>query len=151
MALLALGRITGEVETLRAAVEVLASAPARLEHARALVALGAALGEDDARGPLRAALELAERCGATVLAAQARDLLVATGARPRRAQLTGAAALTATQERVARLAAEGLGNRAIAERQFVTEKTVEGHLAAAYRKLGISSRSQLDAALQTDP
>ena len=89
------------------------------------------------------ALELAERCGATALAAHARDALVATGAKPRRSALTGAAALTAAQERVARLAAGGLGNREIAELLFVTEKTVEGHLGAAYRKLGIGSRSQL--------
>jgi DNA-binding CsgD family transcriptional regulator len=140
MALLALGRITGEPDTLRAAVDVLAPSPARLEYARALTALGD-------RDSLRAALELAERRGATVLAAQARDLLVAAGARPRRAALTGAAALTAAQERVARLAARGLGDREIAERLFVTEKTVEGHLGAAYRKLGIGSRSQLEAAL----
>jgi DNA-binding CsgD family transcriptional regulator len=53
------------------------------------------------------------------------------------------AALTAAQLRVARLAGDGLANRTIAERLFLTEKTVEGHLAAAYRKLGISSRSQL--------
>jgi DNA-binding CsgD family transcriptional regulator len=151
MALLALGRITGDVDTLRAAVDALAPSPARLEHARALVALGGALPDRDAREPLRAALALAGRCGATMLAAQARDLLVAAGARPRRAALTGAAALTAAQERVARLAAGGLGNREIAERLFVTEKTVEGHLGAAYRKLGIGSRSQLEAALAPPP
>jgi DNA-binding CsgD family transcriptional regulator len=144
MALLALARITGQPETLRAAVDVLAASPARLEHARALTALGD-------RDSLRTALEVAERCGATVLAGQARDLLVAAGARPRRAALTGAAALTAAQERVARLAASGLGNRAIAERLFVTEKTVEGHLGATYRKLGIGSRSQLEAALDVSP
>ena len=60
---------------------VLRDSPARLEHARALTALGG-------REALREALELAERCGATALAARARDDLVATGARPRRARLT---------------------------------------------------------------
>ncbi len=134
MALTALGRITGDPEPLRAAVTVLEHAP--LERAHALVALGG-------REPLREALDLAERCGATALADTARDALVATGARPRRAQLTGAAALTPAQRRIAQLAAEGLGNRAIAERLFLTEKTVEGHLSAVYRKLGITSRSQL--------
>ena len=79
--------------------------------------------------------------------ARAADL-VATGARPRRARLTD---LTAAQERVARLAAGGLGNREIAETLWVTEKTVEGHLGAAYRKLGIGSRSQLGEALRTIP
>ena len=97
---------------------------------------------------MREALELADRCGATALAARARDDLVATGARPRRARLTD---LTAAQERVARLAAGGLGNRQIAETLWVTEKTVEGHLGAAYRKLGIGSRTQLGEALRTIP
>ncbi len=55
------------------------------------------------------ALELAERCGATALAASARDALVAAGARPRRAQLTGAAALTASQR-----AKRGTGRRRVA-------------------------------------
>ena len=141
MALTTLGEITGDAE--RAARRGRrCSKHAPLERAHALVALGG-------REPLREALDLAERCGATALATRARDALVATGARPRRAQLTGAAALTAAQRRVAQLAADGLGNRAIAERLFLTEKTVEGHLGAAYRKLGISSRSQLR--LRTDP
>ena len=144
MALLALGRITGDGATLGAAVERLHDSPARLEYARALASLGD-------RESLRNALELAERCGATALATQARNDLVATGAKPRRTRLTGAAALTATQLRVATLATEGRTNREIAERLFVTEKTVEGHLGAAYRKLGIASRSQLEAALDTPP
>jgi len=144
MALLALGRITGDADTMREAVRVLEDSPARLEHARALAAL-------NDRESLRKALELAERCGATALATHARNALVATGAKPRRTALTGTAALTAAQERVARLAAGGLGNRDIAELLFVTEKTVEGHLGAAYRKLGIASRAQLGEALRTDP
>ncbi len=45
------------------------------------------------------------------------------------------------------LAGDGLSNRAIAETLFVTENTVEKHLSAAYRKLGITTRSQLPAAL----
>jgi DNA-binding NarL/FixJ family response regulator len=61
--------------------------------------------------------------------------------------LTGPDALTAAQLRVARLAADGLGNREIAEALFLTEKTVEGHLGQAYRKLGIRSRTQLASAL----
>ena len=55
--------------------------------------------------------------------------------------------LTATEEGIARLAAEGLTNRAIAQRSFVTVKTVEANLARAYRKLGITSRAQLARAL----
>jgi len=122
------------------AVEVLARSQARREYARALVALGG-------RERLAEALELAEQLGATTLAEQARKALIKTGAKPRRAARTGRAALTAAQLRVATLAAEGRGNREIAEALFVTEKTVEGHLAGAYRKLGINSRAQLGSAL----
>jgi DNA-binding NarL/FixJ family response regulator len=55
--------------------------------------------------------------------------------------------LSATELRIARLAAEGLSNKAIAEQVFVSVKTVEGNLKRAYRKLGISSRAQLARAL----
>jgi DNA-binding CsgD family transcriptional regulator len=49
---------------------------------------------------------------------------------------------------VAALAADGFTNRQIAERLFVTIKTVETHLMAVYRKLGIKARDQLAGALQ---
>ena len=45
------------------------------------------------------------------------------------------------------MAAEGLGNREIAEALFITTKTVETHLGRAYRKLEITSRGELSAAL----
>jgi DNA-binding CsgD family transcriptional regulator len=47
------------------------------------------------------------------------------------------------------LAASGRSNKQIAQTAFVTLKTVESHLAAAYRKLGISGRGQLAAALES--
>ena len=53
--------------------------------------------------------------------------------------------LTPTEERVATLAASGLTNREIAERTFVSPKTVEANLSRAYRKLGIRSRAELGA------
>jgi DNA-binding NarL/FixJ family response regulator len=55
--------------------------------------------------------------------------------------------LSATELRIAQLAAEGLSNQAIAKQVFVSVKTVEGNLKRAYRKLGISSRAQLARAL----
>ena len=57
-------------------------------------------------------------------------------------------ALTATERQIAALAADGLTNRAIAERVFVSQKTVEANLARAYRKLGIQTRAQLSRALE---
>ena len=60
----------------------------------------------------------------------------------------GAEALTASERRVAAMAAEGLSNPEIAQALFITKKTIESHLSNAYRKLGIRSRTELTAALQ---
>ncbi|MET8678030.1 helix-turn-helix transcriptional regulator [Streptomyces sp. NPDC004647] len=68
---------------------------------------------------------------------------MAAGARPRRAVLSGPAALTASELRVARMAAAGSTNREIAQALFVTRRTVEVHLTSTYRKLGITSRQAL--------
>src|SRR5262249_51219291 len=90
---------------------------------------------------------LAAGCGAGPLAARARDELRAAGARPRRAWRTGVDALTPSELRVARLAADGRSNREIAGERNVTLKAIEGHLARAYVQLGIEGRSQLADAL----
>jgi DNA-binding CsgD family transcriptional regulator len=141
------------LEDLHEAVAVLASCGARLEHARALVELGAALRRANqrtaAREPLRKGLDLAHRCGAGRLTQRATDELRATGARPRRASLTGLEALTPSERRVAELAAGGMSNPEIAQAVFVTLNTVEGHLRHVYRKLSVKSRTQLPAALRS--
>jgi DNA-binding CsgD family transcriptional regulator len=134
----------GDIEPLERAVEILRGSEATLECARAQLALGSAVRD---RERLAEALEIAERCAAPAIAEQARAELVKCGARPRRAARTGAAALTATEERVARMAAAGPSNREIAQALFVTEKTVEAHLSSAYRKLGIRARGELAAQL----
>jgi DNA-binding CsgD family transcriptional regulator len=140
-----------ELELLGEAVELLEGSPARLELARALVDLGCALRRAgrrrDAQARLRPALELAYRCGAAGLAGRAREELVAAGARPRRPVFTGLEALTASERRVARLAALGRSNREIAETLFVTQRTVETHLRHTFQKLGITSRGELPAEL----
>jgi DNA-binding CsgD family transcriptional regulator len=132
---------------------VLAGSEARLEHARALVDLGAALRRvnqrAEARERLREGVDLAQRVGALGLARRANEEIAATGARPRRVLQTGLDALTASERRVAQLAADGMSNKEIAQTLFVTIKTVEVHLSHAYRKLGISSRAQLDKTLLT--
>ena len=139
------------VETLRASVELLAQSPARLEEARARVALGGALRRDghrvESREPLREGYELARRCGADALAETARSELRASGIRLRREALTGADALTASEQRIAEMAAGGLSNPEIAQELFVTVKTIEMHLTHVYRKLDIGRRAQLAEAL----
>jgi DNA-binding CsgD family transcriptional regulator len=137
------------------AVELVAASPARLEHVKALLALGSALRHarrpTEARDPLRRALELAGVCGAPALADQARAELHAAGGRPRTAALTGVDSLTPSERRVAQLAAAGHANRDIAQELFVTPKTVERHLGNVYRKLGISSRQGLGPELAGPP
>jgi DNA-binding CsgD family transcriptional regulator len=139
------------VELLRAAVEALKDAPAPLELARAFADLGSALRRQghrvEAREPLREALEIAARCGALPLMEWVQGEALAAGARPRRPRLRGVDALTPSELRVARLAAEGRSNREIAQALFITAKTVADHLSSSYSKLDITSRDQLTAAL----
>jgi DNA-binding CsgD family transcriptional regulator len=156
-ALRAAGLIEGDkrgLALLAEAVEVLSNSPAKLEHAKARTELGAALRRAghriQAREHLRRAVELATLCGAAPLATRAQTELLATGARPRRTALSGAESLTPSERRVAEMAAQGPTNREIAQALFVTQRTVEVHLTSIYRKLEISSRSQLAAAL-SDP
>jgi DNA-binding CsgD family transcriptional regulator len=136
---------------LQEAAALLSESPARLARARALVELGVALrrrGESvAAREPLGAGLDLAHRCGAVALAELARAELVATGARPRRASLSGPGSLTPAELRTAEMAASGMSNRDIAQALFVSTKTVETQLSQAYAKLRIGSRSELAQAL----
>jgi len=142
------------IELMREAVSVLAPSPARLEHAYALADLGSALRRAnhraEAREPLRQALDFAQRAGAVLLAEQAHEELIAAGARPRRVVRSGAASLTPSERRIAAMTAEGLSNREIAQALFVTLRTVEMHLSNVFRKLQISSRTQIAAALAAD-
>ena len=147
LALRGRGLVTGDLDDLAAAVELLAASPARLHEAYARVDLGAALRRANrraaARGPLTAGMDLAHTCGAKLLAERARTELLATGARPRRLAVSGTDALTPSERRVVELAAQGLTNRRIAQDLFVTMATVETHLRHAFRKLDVKSRTEL--------
>jgi DNA-binding CsgD family transcriptional regulator len=138
-----------EIDLLREAVARLDGV--RLDWARAQTDLGAALrraGRDlEARDPLRLAVDVAHRCGATALEERALAELRAAGARPRRRLVAGAGSLTPSERRIADLAAAGHLNREIAEILVVTLATVEYHLRNAYRKLGIRSRRELATTL----
>jgi DNA-binding CsgD family transcriptional regulator len=154
VALRAVGVVSDTTALLEEAVAVLRGSGAELEHARALVDLGAAVRRSGrrtaAREPLREGLERALACGATALAARGHAELLAAGARPRRLSFRGIDALTPSERRVAELAADGLGNVAIAQALFVSRKTVETHLGHVYAKLGISSREQLPILREAD-
>ena len=153
-ALRAAALATGEqrrLELLQEAVSVLEPSTARLELAYALADLGAELcrcrRRREGRDAQRRAIELADQCGAIVLAERARADLQSGPGRRARVQLTGPSALTPAEWRTCRQALDGQTNREIAQAMFVTEKTVERHLSSAYHKLGIRSRFQLPAAL----
>jgi DNA-binding CsgD family transcriptional regulator len=154
-----LGELTGLVEG--------GLALARAEHAAALAAQDAAV--------LDAASASFERCGSVLLAAEAAADAAAAWRRrgvPRRATASerrstalatrceGArtpalattararAALTARELEIARLAAAGLASREIAERLYLSHRTVENRLYEVYEKLGIAGRSELASALE---
>lgn len=149
VALRAAGLVAGQEEgisLLAEAVAVLSRSLGALEHARALIDHGLALAAVGATAQAQPRLDdghaLAIRCGAAALAARAG---LAPAAVP--VPVAAPAALTPSETRVARMAAEGMTNRDIAQALFVTQKTVEMHLGSVYRKLGVRSRRELPAAL----
>ena len=149
------GRLARDEGSLGEAVRVLHGAPARLERARALIDLGAALrrggARRDSREPLRAGHELAAACGARALAEEARSELAASGIRVTRRDPVRRDQLTPSERRIAQMAADGAYNKEIAQSLFLSVKTVEMHLSNAYRKLDVRSRVDLHAALTPAP
>lgn len=129
------------------AVATLEPSPARLDLARALYELGSAHRRAGrraaAREPLRRGMALAHRCGATPLAVQAREELVAAGWRPDPLQTGPFDALSATERRVSELVANGLSDREIAQALFITERTVAERVEGAIGKLHAGSREDL--------
>jgi DNA-binding NarL/FixJ family response regulator len=125
-----------------------------LERARTLCELGAAqrrAGQRVAcRSALRRALDIAHHVGALAVEQQAHDELLASGARPRRAVLQGADALTPSEARIASLMADGLTSRDVAETLYLTMSTIECHRRNIYHKLAVSSREELRAAMAAD-
>ena len=105
----------------------------------------------EGRSALQEGLELARVCDADALAARAHVELRIAGGRSSDRSSTGPQSLTASERRVAELAAEGRSNPEIAQTLFVTRKTVETHLGHVYSKLDISGRAQLRRALASEP
>lgn len=141
-----------KVALLEEAEELGARSNAQVRRLHVLVELGEALRRCgrrlDAREPLREAFQLARQCGAVRLAKRSHDELQATGITLRRYAPIGVESLTPSERRVVELAASGMTNRQIAQSLFVTIKTVEAHLSAAYDKLDIKSRGQLSGVLE---
>jgi DNA-binding CsgD family transcriptional regulator len=145
------GLLSGDDQLLARAVELLDDGPRPLALASALEDLGAARVEsgssDEGVEALGRALTIYAQSGAAWDAARVRSRLRAQGVRRRlvtteRAE-TGWAAMTDSELAVARLVAEGLTNREVAEQLFVSPHTVSSHLRRVFAKLDINSRVEL--------
>ena len=97
----------------------------------------------DARTHLRAALEAFDDVGAGPWAERAREELRASGVTARKRDVSTVDNLTPQELQTARLVKQGLSNREVAERMYVSPRTVEYHLSHAYQKLGVRSRVEL--------
>jgi DNA-binding CsgD family transcriptional regulator len=144
------GLLEGDRADLQEAVDLFEHLPRRLELAAALEDLGAHLTASDrdaAVDALGRTLALYTELGATWDARRVRSRLRELGVRRRlvaaEPATTGWTALTTSEVTVARLVAEGLTNREVAERLFVSPHTVSSHLRHVFTKLGISSRVEL--------
>ena len=101
----------------------------------------------DSRAVLRAARDTFDALGSTPWGEQARSELRASGERSRRRVPEARDQLTAQELQIAQLAAEGLSNREIGQRLFLSHRTVSTHLYRVFPKLGITSRAELSGAL----
>jgi DNA-binding CsgD family transcriptional regulator len=146
-ALLEGGDVRRAEEAHREALELLDAVELPLERVEALTAYGAFLRRSRRGGRARRllgdAIELADACGAALLARAAGEELALVSGRARRAGRTNG--LTPAEERVRRLAAMGKSNREIAAQLVISHRTVETHLHRVYRKLGVRSRRELIA------
>jgi DNA-binding CsgD family transcriptional regulator len=105
----------------------------------------------EARVQLTAAIETFERLGARPWASRARSELRATGQSKPRVDCYAMTPLTAQEREIALLAASGLTNKQIAERLFLSPRTVGGHLHRVFPKLGVATRAALRDALASVP
>ncbi|WP_134656169.1 helix-turn-helix transcriptional regulator [Streptomyces sp. H23] len=101
----------------------------------------------DARKPLRLARDEFDRVGAQPWADMAREQLRAAGESDGRRRPSKGESLTVQERQIAELASQGLSNREIGQRLFISHRTVGAHLYRIYPRLGITSRGRLSAAL----
>jgi DNA-binding CsgD family transcriptional regulator/tetratricopeptide (TPR) repeat protein len=131
----------------REAIERLGRTRLRPELARARLLYGEWLRRRhrrvDARHELRIAHEMFTAIGMEAFAERARVEIEATGERARKRTVQRIDQLTPQEAHVAHLAVQGRTNREIAAQLFISPSTVEYHLRKAFRKLGVTSRTQL--------
>jgi DNA-binding CsgD family transcriptional regulator len=129
------------------AIARLGRTPLRPELGRAHLVYGEWLRREnrrmDAREQLRTAYEMFISFGADAFAERTRRELLATGEKVRKRRDETRGQLTAQEEQIARLAADGQTNQEIGAQLFLSPRTVEWHLHKVFTKLGITSRMQL--------
>ena len=122
-----------------------------LQRARLLLAHGQWLRRQrriaESRTPLRDARDAFDAMGCAAWGDQARRELRASGESSRRRDLAPGDQLTAQELQIAQLAAQGLSNRDIAQRLYLSHRTIGTHLYRIFPKLGITSRGELSSAL----
>jgi DNA-binding CsgD family transcriptional regulator len=101
----------------------------------------------DSRARLREARDTFDAIGAFSWGDQARSELRASGERSRRRVPEARDQLTAQELQIAQLAAQGLSNRDIGQRLYLSHRTISTHLYRVFPKLGITSRAELAAVL----
>jgi DNA-binding CsgD family transcriptional regulator len=101
----------------------------------------------ESRAELRSARDLLDAIGVRYLADRAQQELGASGEATRHRGIDVLDQLTPQELQIARLAAEGLSNREIGSRLYLSHRTVGSHLYRVFPKLGITSRGQLHSAL----
>jgi DNA-binding CsgD family transcriptional regulator len=121
------------------------------QHARLLLAYGQWLRRQrriaDSRGPLRSARDIFDSLGCMSWSGRARRELRASGESSRRRDPAARDQLTAQELQIAQLAAQGLSNREIGQRLYLSHRTISTHLYRIFPKLGITARGELHAAL----
>jgi DNA-binding CsgD family transcriptional regulator len=129
------------------AITRLGRTPIRLDLARAHLVYGEWLRREnrrmDAREQLRSAYEMFIGFSACAFAERARRELLATGEKVRKRSDETRGQLTAQEEQIARLAADGQTNQEIGAQLFLSPRTVEWHLHKVFTKLGVGSRMRL--------
>jgi DNA-binding CsgD family transcriptional regulator/tetratricopeptide (TPR) repeat protein len=144
------GLLQNSPEDLDEATKLFEDGPRRLEYASALEDLGVSLvatdpdaGIDAFSRALVVYVEIGAAWDTRRVRSRLRDLGVRRRIVPAETELTGWAAITGSELAVVRLVAEGLTNRDVAERLFVSPHTVNSHLRHVFAKLGINSRDEL--------
>ena len=131
------------------ALRLLEPTPCVLDFARTSLTYGEWLRRhrrlSDSHTHLSRAVQLFESIGATAFAARATRELRAAGSQVRKRSKTASSVLTTQESQIAQLVAQGLTNAEVANRMFLSPRTVEYHLAKVFGKLQVKSRHQLAA------